>query len=261
MSFLSDSEWLCLNDLVLSINSIEDDREFRSVVLKKIRFLIPYESAAFFLSDLSKDLVSTPEEWRTSAFLDPVGIDVPAGVLERYTEEYWRQDLIAARNKLTRSAVMRESDHLSLDDLTSSYIHDYLQGRHVVNISFFNEEGFLGSLNLNREKDQADFSDREVQILELIEPHVTNRLSKWRVRADHSSSEMVFAHDYDISNRESDVARCILHGMDNAGIAAELGISLGTVKKHLENIFRKTNVSSRGELMALLQRYTSIEAR
>ena len=52
MSFLSDSEWLCLNDLVLSINSIDSDREFRSTVLKKLRFLIPYESAAFFLSDL-----------------------------------------------------------------------------------------------------------------------------------------------------------------------------------------------------------------
>lgn len=50
MSFLSDSEWLCLNDLVLSINSIDSDREFRSTVLKKLRFLIPYESAAFFLS-------------------------------------------------------------------------------------------------------------------------------------------------------------------------------------------------------------------
>ena len=47
---------------------------------------------------------------------------------------------------------------------------DYLGGRHVVNVSFFNDEGFLGSLNLNRKKEEGDFSDREVQILELIEP-------------------------------------------------------------------------------------------
>ena len=84
MSFLSDSEWLCLNDLVLSINSIDNDREFRSTVLKKLRFLIPYESAAFFLSDLSKDLVSTPQEWKTRVFLDPLGIDV------RNPELSWR---------------------------------------------------------------------------------------------------------------------------------------------------------------------------
>lgn len=258
MSFLSDSEWLCLNDLILSINSIENDREFRSVVLKKLRFVVPYESAAFFLSDLSKTLVSTPDEWRTSAFLDPIGIDVPPGVLERYTKEYWQQDLIAMRYQLTRSTVLRESDHLSTTDMESSYVTDYLQGRHIVNISFFNSEGFLGSLNLNRKKEQADFSDREVQILELIEPHITNRLSKWRVKADHSSSEMVFAHDYDISAREGDVARCILRAMDNAHIADELGISPSTVKKHLENIFRKTGVSSRNELMALLQHYTSV---
>lgn len=192
MSFLSDSEWLCLNDLVLSINSIDNDREFRSTILKKLRFLIPYESAAFFLSDLSKDLVSTPQEWKTRVFLDPLGIDVPAGMLERYTEEYWQQDMIVAHRNLTRSTVLRESDQLSPGDIESSYMKDYLGGRHVVNVSFFNDEGFLGSLNLNRKKEEGDFTDREVQILELVEPHLTNRLSKWRVRADRSSSEVVF---------------------------------------------------------------------
>lgn len=229
MSFLSDSEWLCLNDLVLSINSIDSDREFRSTVLKKLRFLIPYESAAFFLSDLSRDLVSTPQEWKTRVFLDPLGIDVPAGMLELYTEKYWQQDMIVAHRNLTRSTVLRESDQLSPGDIDSSYMKDYLGGRHVVNVSFFNDEGFLGSLNLNRKKEEGDFSDREVQILELIEPHLTNRLSKWRVRADRSSSEIVFAHDYDVSAREIDVCRCVLSGMDNAAIAEELSISTGTV--------------------------------
>ena len=259
MSFLSDSEWLCLNDLVLSINSIDNDREFRSTVLKKLRFLIPYESAAFFLSDLSKNLVSTPQEWKTRVFLDPLGIDVPAGMLERYTEEYWQQDMIVAHRNLTRSTVLRESDQLSPGDIESSYMKDYLDGRHVVNASFFNDEGFLGSLNLNRKKEEGDFTDREVQILELIEPHLTNRLSKWRVRADRSSSEVVFAHDYDVSAREIDVCRCVLSGMDNAAIAEELCISTGTVKKHLENIFRKTQVNSRVGLMALLQQYTALK--
>lgn len=237
MSFLSDSEWLCLNDLVLSINSIDSDREFRSTVLKKLRFLIPYESAAFFLSDLSRDLVSTPQEWKTRVFLDPLGIDVPAGMLELYTEKYWQQDMIVAHRNLTRSTVLRESDQLSPGDIDSSYMKDYL----------------------NRKKEEGDFSDREVQILELIEPHLTNRLSKWRVRADRSSSEIVFAHDYDVSAREIDVCRCVLSGMDNAAIAEELSISTGTVKKHLENIFRKTQVNSRVGLMALLQQYTALK--
>lgn len=79
MSFLSDSEWLCLNDLVLSINSIDSDREFRSTVLKKLRFLIPYESAAFFLSDLSRDLVSTPQEWKRASFLTLLASMSPLG--------------------------------------------------------------------------------------------------------------------------------------------------------------------------------------
>ena len=42
-------------------------------------------------------------------------------------------------------------------------------------------------------------------------------------------------------------------------IAEELCISTGTVKKHLENIFRKTQVNSRVGLMALLQQYTALK--
>ena len=91
----------------------------------------------------------------TRVFLDPLGIDVPAGMLELYTEKYWQQDMIVAHRNLTRSTVLRESDQLSPGDIDSSYMKDYLGGRHVVNVSFFNDEGFLGSLNLNRKKKRA----------------------------------------------------------------------------------------------------------
>jgi DNA-binding CsgD family transcriptional regulator len=48
-----------------------------------------------------------------------------------------------------------------------------------------------------------------------------------------------------LTKREIDVLLCIMQGKDNKAIALILAISIGTVRKHLENIYRKLNVQSR----------------
>lgn len=46
----------------------------------------------------------------------------------------------------------------------------------------------------------------------------------------------------------------MVHGQDNFAIAQTLGISVGTVRKHIENIYRKLEVQSRSEAIALVIR-------
>lgn len=50
--------------------------------------------------------------------------------------------------------------------------------------------------------------------------------------------------------REHEIIRLVAHGGTNARIAAECGISASTVKNHLASIFRKLDVSSRGQAVA-----------
>lgn len=50
-----------------------------------------------------------------------------------------------------------------------------------------------------------------------------------------------------LTDRELDVLRCIVDGMNNNEIAEKLVISLGTVKFHVSNIFQKLGVDSRVE--------------
>jgi two-component system, NarL family, response regulator LiaR len=51
----------------------------------------------------------------------------------------------------------------------------------------------------------------------------------------------------ELTERERDVLRCMVEGLNNNEIAEKLVISLGTVKFHVSNIFQKLGVDSRVE--------------
>lgn len=55
----------------------------------------------------------------------------------------------------------------------------------------------------------------------------------------------------DLTPRERDVVRQVAQGQRNKEIARSLGITEGTVKMHLHNLYEKLNVSSRTELALL----------
>jgi DNA-binding NarL/FixJ family response regulator len=58
-----------------------------------------------------------------------------------------------------------------------------------------------------------------------------------------------------LSQREYDVLRELVHGKSNKQIAAQLNLSENTIKSHLSNIFAKLDVQSRAEAVAVaLQR-------
>ena len=58
---------------------------------------------------------------------------------------------------------------------------------------------------------------------------------------------------YHITEREAEVIKLIKKGLTNKEIASELDISVNTVNNHIANIFAKTEVRSRIDLLNLLQ--------
>ena len=75
---------------------------------------------------------------------------------------------------------------------------------------------------------------------------------------DKSAMQQVIAHigsmppsGPSLTARENDVARLVANGRRNKEIAHELGISEGTVKMHLHNLYQKLEIGSRTELVII----------
>ena len=81
-----------------------------------------------------------------------------------------------------------------------------------------------------------DFSERDRALLTLLRPHL-NQAYLDAERRRHPVPQL--------TPRHWDLLRLVAAGHTNAQIARRLGISEATVRKHLENIYSRLNVSSR----------------
>jgi len=71
-------------------------------------------------------------------------------------------------------------------------------------------------------------------------------------RATASDLVPLLLSSYGLSTRETEIVLSLCRGLGTKEIAAELGISSHTVRDHLKVIFVKSDVNSRGELVARL---------
>jgi DNA-binding CsgD family transcriptional regulator len=81
-----------------------------------------------------------------------------------------------------------------------------------------------------------DFSERDRALLTLLRPHLHQAYLDAE-RRRHPVSRL--------TPRQIDLLRLVAAGHTNTQIARRLGISEGTVRTHLENIYERLNVSSR----------------
>lgn len=118
------------------------------------------------------------------------------------------------------------------------------------------ESGPLGSLCLGRTPEQGSFSERDQFVLEVLEPHLTQKLGLMYSGGNYGMlREDALREECHLSKREIDVVRCVVYGMTTPEIATKLVISSSTTKKHLENIYRKTGVNNRMSLMKFAQQF------
>ena len=81
-----------------------------------------------------------------------------------------------------------------------------------------------------------DFSERDRALLTLVRPHLHQA---------YLDAERRRAPGPGLTSRQTDLLRLVADGHTNSQIARRLGLSEGTVRTHLENIYGRLQVSSR----------------
>jgi len=116
-----------------------------------------------------------------------------------------------------------------------------------------------GLLTLNVTRGKRGYSAGERLALGLLRPHVHAQWSRLRAeqRWRHALARNTPSPLDALSAREREVLAWVAGGKTNAAIADLLDIRPGTVKRHLENIYRKLGIAGRRDAAVLLPRMTS----
>lgn len=252
MSTLTDREWNGISNIIFDIyNSNIDD--FRISFFENIKKIIHFDLGTFFLGQ---------NKGNSKLLTDPIAynhpfnkVKDPKELFQTYNKLY-NLDYGSWLSYQQETTVMRDTDILSDTIREKSEIYKNIfspVGMHYCCTIYIIFNGLLlGTANLFRSKENQDFTDKDLFILNYIKPHLTQRMYKLHPQSkDQENIKKLMVKDFDLTEREFEIVLLICQGHTNKEIASKLFITENTIKKHVLNIYKKMNIDSRSTLMKL----------
>lgn len=248
---LMENEWILLNALIYDIYTKKDERQMRQKLMERLSFLIDYDVGLFFRR-IPADTVEFGDVLVYTGYekIKPEAERTAIDYQNNYQEYDYAGNLLSSGENI----IYRETDVMP-DEMrihTEYYKKVYeLNGWHYSmhgNISYQGE--FVGIISFFRNKGKVNYTQKDVYILEKIKNHLAYRMYQdfeETKKMNMSLDECV--ERYQLTNSEARVLAGILEGKDNPKLCEELVISSNTLKKHIANIYKKTELNSRVQLL------------
>jgi DNA-binding CsgD family transcriptional regulator len=239
------------NEIIHRIYCMENFDEMRHTVLHLIQPIIPYKLASFYLAS------NQPEH----LLCKPVGINITDAQLQSYLDDLEEIDYTRWIFMSGKSMAYRETDLLSDSKREGDAYYKQLyepSGMHFsLQLSIAYQDTFLGIISFYRTREDGDFTDDELFLLDSLKEHLAFRLHQQAVSAQIGTLVLKGKTHYDTADyitkyhltiREIEVLGLLLGGLSNDKICEVLVVSPHTLKKHALNIYKKLGVKNRWEL-------------
>lgn len=250
---LVEQEWTYILDSLYEINAATTIDEMSDVALETLFHLIP-----------CKQVIFTPMGCDENGIWIPVSAKVvgqPARFMDDFLHKgYVFDDYFYLWSSFRTSKVFRDSDIMTVQQRVKSRLYQEIykpQGLHwAARCRLVYKGRGLADFSLFRGPDDQDFSERDMYVLNLLARHFALALGKL-VESDDASSdkrEVHVAQLYGLTAREMEIVQNLSKGLGDDDLASQLCIAPSTLKKHISNIYRKTGVKNRVQLMSLLNK-------
>lgn len=140
----------------------------------------------------------------------------------------------------TAGRAVRWSDLLSRRQLHSLDIYAEvavpLGDEYQLELWLLTPDGVAGGFAFDR--GERDFSERDKDVLDTLGPHLVQLWRHARFRSPSAAAGL-------LTSREREILAWVARGKTNGEIAAALYLAPGTVRKHLDNVYAKLEVTNR----------------
>ena len=205
---------------------------------------------------------------RTDGDTDGVFLNMDESNLAAYQHHFQHCDPITPRFRMCRRATHLDQVISREDFLRTEFYNDFLarDGLHQgMNFHAYAATGHLGDLRIWRGAGKETFQQRDLEILNAIGTSFGHALANMQAHerkqrdADPRLRLTAWAGHHGLTGREQDVLCLVSEGKRDREIAADLEISVTTVRTHLKAMFQKSGVTSRAELLASVNTRLSLQ--
>lgn len=252
---LKDNNYKILNNIIKEIYRTKNSATMRKKLLEDLKKIISFKLGVFSLGVRKNRMIYLVD----SVVLSDFEREFEDKFLYLSETKYESSDYASWIFRIPESVVYQDSQIVDNDlRRKTSYYKDYLLPYglpHIAGISLVHEENFLGALTLYKSEKDGDFNEKDMFVLNLLQPHLEGRLAdddEENTASNKKNISYILRSNYNMTSREVEIIGHVFHGKSNDEIAKELVITGNTVKKHLSHIYEKMGVSNRSQMVQFL---------